>query len=81
MPRASKTDKKELPDILLQMERDREKTPGEVRKPTVPAYPGVGLTHTAADIVEAANAATWLGGIPKMLPPTRPCVIKRCAGN
>ena len=61
VPRVSKADAKELPDILLQMEQDREKAPDEVRKLTVPAYLGLRLTHTAADPEEAANVAAWLG--------------------
>jgi len=65
VPRVSKADTKELPDILLQMEQDREKAPDEGRKVTVPAYLGLRLTHTAADPVEAANIAAWLGGYVK----------------
>ena len=73
VPRVSKADAKELPDILLQMEQDREKAPEEVRKNTtdevrkltVPAYLGLRLTHTASDPVEAANVAGWLGGYVK----------------
>ena len=73
VPRVSKADAKELPDILLQMEQDREKAPEEVRKNTtdevrkltVPAYLGLRLTHTAADPVEAANVTAWLGGYVK----------------
>lgn len=69
VPRVSKADVKELPDMLLQMEQDREKVPDEVRKNvpdevrklTVPAYLGLRLTHTAADPMEAADVATWLG--------------------
>ena len=75
VPRVSRTDAKELPDMLLQMEQDREKTPVmepdrertmvEMRKLTVPAYLGLRLTHTAADPVEASKVAVWLGGYVK----------------
>ena len=69
VPRVSKVDAKELPIILLQMEedrvKDREKDRDEVRKLTLPAYLGLRLTHTAADPVEAANVAAWLGGYVK----------------
>ena len=73
VPRVSRADAKELPDILLQMDQDREKAPddvrknapGEVGKLTVPAYLGLRLTHTAADPVEAAIVAAWLGGYAK----------------
>ena len=65
VPRVSKADTKELPDILLQMEQDREKAPDDVRKVTVPAYLGLKLTYIAADPVEAANVAAWLGAYVK----------------
>lgn len=69
VPRVSKADAKELPDILLQMEQDRdgdrEKTSDDLRKPTVAAYLGLRLTHTAADPTEAANVAAWLGAYVK----------------
>ena len=58
VPRVSKADAKELPDILLQM----EKAADEATKTTPPAYLGLRLTYTAADPVEAANVAAWLGG-------------------
>ena len=75
VPRVSKADAKELPDILIQMEQDRdrdrdgdrdknrprEKSPDEIRKPPVGAYLGLRLTHKAADPIEAANVAAWLG--------------------
>ena len=71
VPRVSKADAKELPEILLQMEqdrdkeRDREKGPEEARKATVPAYLGLRLTHTASNPADAASVATWLGGYAK----------------
>ena len=77
VPRVSKADAKDLPIILLQMEEDREKDRDkdrekdrdkdrdEMRKLTLPAYLGLRLTHTAADPVEVAKVATWLGGYAK----------------
>lgn len=75
VPRVSKADAKELPDILLQMEQDRDKAPqmeknrdkapDDVRKTTVPAYLGLKLTGTGADPTEAAAFAGWLGGYAK----------------
>lgn len=61
VPRVSKADTKELPDMLLQMEQDRDKAPDDVRKTTVPAYLGLKLTGTGADPTEAAAFAGWLG--------------------
>lgn len=65
VPRVSKADAKDLPDILVQMEQDRvkalDKSFDEKRKVTVPAYLGLKLTGTGADPVEAAVFATWLG--------------------
>lgn len=61
VPKVSKADAKELPEMLLRM----EKAPDELRKFAVPAYLGLRLTHTAADPVEAANVAAWLGGYVK----------------
>ena len=65
MPRVSKVDTKELPEILLQMEQDREKGPDDLRKLAVPAYLGMRLTYTASKPEEAANVAAWLGGYVK----------------
>jgi hypothetical protein len=62
VPKISKADAKELPDILLQMEQEREKTLDKERKLSVPAYLGLRLTYSASDPVEAAEIATWLGG-------------------
>ena len=62
VPRVSKADAKELPEMLIQMEQDVEKAPDNLRKLTIPAYLGLRLTHTAADPKEAADVATWLGG-------------------
>ena len=65
VPKVSKADAKELPDILLQLEQEREKTllrdrPQE-RERRTPVYLGLRLTHSAADPVEAASVAAWLG--------------------
>ncbi len=71
VPKVSKADAKELPDILLQMEQEREKTPQRDRPQDRPqererrtpvwVYLGLRLTHSAADPVEAASVAAWLG--------------------
>lgn len=58
VPKVSKADAKELPDILLQLEQERERAQG---KAAVTVYLGLRLTHAASDPVEAANVATWLG--------------------
>lgn len=75
VPKVSKADAKELPDILFQLEQERERA--QEREKTsereraqdkdrkaaaVTVYLGLRLTHTASDPVEAANVATWLGG-------------------
>jgi hypothetical protein len=66
VPKVSRADAKELPDILLQLEQEREKNlearAGDTsRKPPVTVYLGLRLTHTATPPQEAANVATWLG--------------------
>lgn len=71
VPKVSKADAKELPDILLQLEQEREKTPQRdrpqerererERRAPVWVYLGLRLTHSAADPVEAASVAAWLG--------------------
>ena len=67
VPKVSKADAKELPDILLQLEQEREKTPQRdrpqerERRTPVSVYLGLRLTHSAADPVEAASVAAWLG--------------------
>ena len=69
VPKVSKADAKELPDILLQLEQEREK-PSErdinrgqekERKPPVTVYLGLRLTHTASEPQQVANVASWLG--------------------
>ena len=66
VPKVSRADAKELPDILLQLEQEREKnleTRAEdtSRKPPVTVYLGLRLTHRAPEPQQAANVATWLG--------------------
>jgi hypothetical protein len=73
VPKVSRADAKELPDVLLQLEQERDKVddpraqlrddpraqPRE-RKP-VTVYLGLRLTHTASEPQQVANIATWLG--------------------
>ncbi|MEY4537828.1 MAG: hypothetical protein RL171_1979 [Pseudomonadota bacterium] len=73
LPKVSKVDAKEVPDAVLQMERDSEKEK-EKEKEKVQGkngtknfkenavYLGLRLTHTASDPLEAAEMTTWLGG-------------------
>jgi hypothetical protein len=66
VPKVSKADAKELPDILLQLEQEREKNvetrAGEPsRRPPVTVYLGLRLTHTASEAEQVANVASWLG--------------------
>lgn len=69
VPKVSKADAKELPDILLQLEQEREKpldrdmNRGQEmeRKPPVTVYLGLRLTHTAPEPQQVANVASWLG--------------------
>ena len=66
VPKVSRADAKELPDVLLQLEQEREKNqeprlqPMERRLP-VTVYLGLRLTHTAPEPQQVANIATWLG--------------------
>jgi hypothetical protein len=66
LPKVSKVDAKEIPDAVLQMERDsekeKEKAQGKtgVRKDNT-VYLGLRLTHSAPDPLEAAEMTTWLG--------------------
>lgn len=63
VPKVSKVDAKQLPDILLQIEQEREKVllskDGKEGKASV--YLGVQLSYSASDPQQAANVATWLG--------------------
>ena len=65
IPKVSKADAKELPDILLQLEQEREKkveaTRGELDRKPVTVYLGLRLTHIASDPQQVANVASWLG--------------------
>ena len=69
LPKVSKADAKEIPDAVLQMERDGEKEKAQsqgkngvkgIKDNTV--YLGLRLTHSASDPLEAAEMTTWLGG-------------------
>lgn len=51
VPKVSKADTKELPDSLLQMDKDKSQA----------VYLGLRLTHTAASPEEAAKGAAFLG--------------------
>lgn len=64
VPKVSKVDAKELPDVLLQMEQEREKSlllgkDGKDGKALV--YLGVSLNNSAHDPQQAADVATWMG--------------------
>ena len=73
VPKVSRADAKELPDVLLQLEQDREKSSERdldrsrgrdreaERKPPVTVYLGLRLTHTAPEPQQVANIASWLG--------------------
>ena len=67
LPKVSKVDAKEIPDAVLQMERDSEKEK-EKGKNGVKSlkdnsvYWGLRLTHSASVPLEAAEMTTWLGG-------------------
>jgi hypothetical protein len=70
LPKVSKVDAKEIPDAVLQMERDsekekeKEKTQGKNGVKSFKdnnVYLGLRLTHTAPDPLEAAETTTWLG--------------------
>ena len=73
LPKVSKVDAKEIPEVVLQMERDgdkekekeKEKTHGKTSVKSFKdntVYLGLRLTHTATDPSEAAEMTTWLGG-------------------
>jgi hypothetical protein len=71
VPKVSRADAKELPDVLLQLEQEREKTTERERdlnrgreaerKPPVTVYLGLRLTYTAAEPQQVAQVASWLG--------------------
>ena len=74
VPKLSKTDVRELPDVVVQMERDREKEKetekekekegnGEKNKRKEGAvYLGLRVTYVAHEPAEAVEMAAWLGG-------------------
>ena len=69
VPKVSRADAKELPDVLLQLEQEREKTTERdlnrgreaERKPPVTVYLGLRLTYAAAEPEQVARVANWLG--------------------
>lgn len=71
VPKVSRADAKELPDVLLQLEQEREKTTERERdlnrgreaerKPPVTVYLGLRLTYAAAEPEQVARVASWLG--------------------
>ena len=69
VPKVSRADAKELPDVLLQLEQERERnterdTKGgreTEKRPSVTVYLGLRLTHTAPEPQQVANIASWLG--------------------
>ena len=73
LPKVSKVDAKDIPDAVLQMERDSEKEKEKEKEKTKgkngekilkdnAVYLGLRLTYTASDPLEAAEMTTWLGG-------------------
>ncbi len=69
LPKVSRADAKELPDVLLQLEQERERNTdrdakggrdSDKRMP-VTVYLGLRLTHTASEPQQVANIASWLG--------------------
>ena len=69
VPKVSRADAKELPDALLQLELEREKSlerdarvQERERKLPVTVYLGLRLTHAAHEPQQAADVASWLGG-------------------
>ena len=69
VPKVSRADAKELPDVLLQLEQERERNTErdangsreKERKPPITVYLGLRLTHTASEPQQVANIASWLG--------------------
>lgn len=77
LPKVSKVDAKELPDVVLLMERDREKEKeaeaeaegagdreraDKNNSKNSSVYIGLRVTYLAHEPVEAMEVATWLGG-------------------
>ena len=68
IPKVSRADAKELPDVLLQLEQERERNTERdelggltQKRAPVTVYLGLRLTHTAPDPQQVANVASWLG--------------------
>lgn len=65
VPKFSRTDLKDLPDFLLQLERETGKLPESEktadRRDTKPVYLGVSLSYVGKNPSEVAAAARWLG--------------------
>ncbi len=66
VPKVSRADAKELPDVLLQLEQEREKNQEArvqqmERRLPVTVYLGLRLTHTAPEPQQVADIASWLG--------------------
>lgn len=61
IPKITKNDTKELPDILIQQEQEREKALDKDKERKAFVYFGLRLTYAAADPQKAADIATWLG--------------------
>jgi hypothetical protein len=69
VPKVSRADAKELPDVVLQLEQEREKNlqrdsrlQDKERKLPVTVYLGLRLTYAAHEAQRAADVASWLGG-------------------
>lgn len=63
IPKLSKIDAKDLPDALLQLERDKEKDKDKDKDKYKAQYPylGVRVSQAAAKPEDAAKGAAWLG--------------------
>ncbi|WP_348683288.1 hypothetical protein [Acidovorax soli] len=61
VPKVSKVDAKQLPDILLQIEQEREKALLSRDGAKASVYLGVQLGYSAPDPRQAADVAGWLG--------------------
>jgi hypothetical protein len=67
LPKLSKIDSKDMPDVVLQMERDREKeiylnkNKDKDYRRDDPVYLGLRISHVAHEPSEAMKIAVWLG--------------------
>lgn len=65
VPKFSRTDMKDLPEFLLQLEREPSKIPehekASDRRDTRPVYLGVNLSYVGKNPSEVAEAVRWLG--------------------